>query len=86
VRECASSISLANATDFTQEEVKALKEMASEYMKEQEHQTKRDVLHKRIMMLEKVRKTIVISESVAGRIWKRNDSIRVTCWRLRLWI
>ncbi|WP_165350661.1 MULTISPECIES: hypothetical protein [Bacillaceae] len=34
VRECASSISLANATDFTQEEVKALKEMASEYMKE----------------------------------------------------
>lgn len=73
VKESASSVSFADVTDFTQEEVKVLKEMASEYMKEKEYQTKRDVLHKRIMMLEKVekvRKTIVISESVGAKLDK----------------
>jgi metal-responsive CopG/Arc/MetJ family transcriptional regulator len=57
-------------SQFTREELTALKEMIQEYIKEKRNQTPRDRLHIRIMKLEKeerTRKTVVISESVAQR-------------------
>lgn len=56
---------------FTIEELAALKGFVGEYLNEKQHQTKRGILHKRIMNLEKtdkVRKTIVISDTVGEKL------------------
>lgn len=73
VKQDSQFDSHGSESNFTKEEMEALKEMLSEYMREKEHQTKRDILHKRIMMLEKgekTRKTIVISDSVGAKLDK----------------
>lgn len=73
VKQGSQKTSHDGELNFTQEEMNAIKEMVQEYMKEKEHQTKRDILHKRIMMIEKgekTRKTIVISDSVGAKLDK----------------
>lgn len=60
-----------NDSALTREEIAILKEIAQEALREKEYQTKRDILHKRIMGLERgetTRKTIIISEEIGEKL------------------
>lgn len=60
-----------NNFTLTNEEIAILKEIAQEAMKEKEHQTKRDILHKRIMSFDRgetTRKTVIISKDVGAKL------------------